>query len=108
LSVTSSINLPCKGAHFHTFTLHVCHHYAIILSATTPAMAFVVELLVLELVNHFYIGRNLFPVVRSSTCASLAPGATHTIKKGIADEGHCRRSSRCHLYVPVCMTTDGI
>ncbi len=33
----------------------------IILSATTPAMVFVVELLVLELVHHFCIARNLFP-----------------------------------------------
>ncbi len=36
-------------------------HCAVSRSFPTPAMAFVVELLVLELVHHFFIARNLFP-----------------------------------------------
>jgi hypothetical protein len=45
----------------NNFTLSHTSMSAVVLSATTPAMVFVVELLVLELVHHFFIGRNLFP-----------------------------------------------
>ncbi len=52
---------PQCGGHFFFSRGTRCFNSATSRSVTLPAMAFVVELLVLELVHHFYIARNLFP-----------------------------------------------
>ncbi len=41
--------------------------------ATLPAMAFVVELLVLDLLHRFFIARNLFPSAQYNEATGLAP-----------------------------------